>query len=304
MHYRRVRLGWGSAPSSALGTDIATASGSGTRHAFTRAGRAIPVEVVEIHSGEGGGHALVFGTIGDDCLVRIHSRCLYGDALSSDDCDCGPELSAAVDMIQATGGGVLIYLEQEGRGAGLVAKARGYQLSQCSGRDTFASYAMLGYPPDARTYSAAASTLWSLGLRRIRLLTNNPEKVSAVRAVGIEVERLPLRIVPQNRAAHAYLEAKRRARGHLLPQHWWVFRMANALVLVVITTTFIGCCVSLVAVAEVVAIERLVLLAFMWAASLWGWPRTRFIRARIRLLSSRFTFFEPNSTTVDDDIRP
>ncbi|MRH90195.1 GTP cyclohydrolase II RibA [Nocardia sp. SYP-A9097] len=280
---------------------MATAPVSDTRHTFTRAGRTIPVEVLEIQSRGDGGHALIFGKIGDDCLVRIHSRCLYGDALSSQDCDCGYELSAAMDMIQAAGSGVLVYLEQEGRGAGLVAKARGYQVSQRSGIDTFASYARLGYNPDTRTYCAAAATLQNLGLRRIRLLTNNPEKVAAVRTVGITVEQLPLRMVPQNRAAEAYLEAKRRYRGHLLPQHWWIYRMVNVLVLMVVIVTLTSC---YLAVAEVAAFEQFMFITTVLAASVWGWPRTRFVRARIRLLGSRFTRFQPNSTTVDDNTRP
>src|SRR5690606_37209445 len=92
-------------------------------HQFSRNGTQLRVQVRELDSGADGGHLLVFGELGERPLVRVHSRCLYGDALGSDDCDCGPELALSMDLIQAEGGGVLVYLEQEGRGAGLVWKA-------------------------------------------------------------------------------------------------------------------------------------------------------------------------------------
>ncbi|MBL1076945.1 GTP cyclohydrolase II [Nocardia sp. 2] len=198
-----------------------------TTHVFTRRRRDIRLSVVEV--GNNQGHALVFGDIGNDCLVRVHSRCLYGDALRSDDCDCGPELDASLDMIQAAGRGVLLYLEQEGRGAGLVGKARGYRVSQLEHLDTFSSYRKLGFSPDSRTYGEAARTLSALGLTSIRLLTNNPDKVGALESEGLRVQSVPLHILPPNRSVERYLAAKRQQRGHSLPENWRVHRLRYAL---------------------------------------------------------------------------
>ncbi|MEV0032626.1 GTP cyclohydrolase II [Nocardia sp. NPDC050793] len=168
--------------------------------------------------GDGGGHILVFGDIGDGCLVRVHSRCLYGEALRSDDCDCGPELDKSLDMIQEAGGGVLVYLEQEGRGAGLLAKARGYLESEQSGEDTFTSYEKLGYPPDGRSYEQAARALFDvLNLRTVQLLTNNPAKMHALREVGLAVQVVPLVTEALSQRAIEYLDAKRRRRQHWIP---------------------------------------------------------------------------------------
>jgi 3,4-dihydroxy 2-butanone 4-phosphate synthase/GTP cyclohydrolase II len=188
-----------------------------TAHRFTRKGHEIQVSVIEVDGGPAYGHVLVFGQPGDECLVRIHSRCLYGDALRSDDCDCGPELDKALDLIQAAGAGVLVYLEQEGRGAGLVAKARGYRHSELEGTDTFTSYEALGYPPDARTYHHAATSLKKLGLKSILLLTNNPDKADEIRSAGFAVSVVPLGTRPLSARAAAYLEAKRRRRNHWIP---------------------------------------------------------------------------------------
>ncbi|MFQ6396352.1 GTP cyclohydrolase II [Nocardia sp. KC 131] len=188
-----------------------------TAHRFTRKGHEIQVSVIEVDGGPAYGHVLVFGQPGDECLVRIHSRCLYGDALRSDDCDCGPELDKALDLIQAAGAGVLVYLEQEGRGAGLVAKARGYRYSELEGTDTFTSYEALGYPPDARTYHHAATSLKKLGLKSILLLTNNPDKADEIRSAGFAVTVVPLGTRPLSARAAAYLEAKRRRRKHWIP---------------------------------------------------------------------------------------
>lgn|GEM_PF-5804634 len=191
-----------------------------TGHTFNRKGSHLPLRILEIGSADQG-HMLVFGEPGPDCLVRIHSRCLYGESLRSDDCDCGPELDKALNMIQAEGAGVLIYLEQEGRGAGLVAKARGYRHSEQSGADTFASYEALGYPADARTYTLATEhlrrLLHELDVPRIRLLTNNPEKAHAVREAGITVSVQPLGTTVLSPRANDYLEAKRRRRRHWIP---------------------------------------------------------------------------------------
>ncbi|MFD0360072.1 GTP cyclohydrolase II [Nocardia sp. GCM10030253] len=190
---------------------------SETGHRLTRKGRELRVRVMPISGGEDGGHALVFGQITDGCLVRIHSRCLYGDALQSEDCDCGPELDKSMDLIQDAGCGVLVYLEQEGRGAGLVNKARGLRTSERLGVDTFDSYERLGLSADLRCYRLAAEALTVLGLRSVRLLTNNPDKVRAVRDHGIAVTVVPLGTRPRSDKARKYLEAKRERRGHMIP---------------------------------------------------------------------------------------
>ncbi|MBF6080102.1 GTP cyclohydrolase II [Nocardia cyriacigeorgica] len=197
-------------------TIVAVPTGD-TGHRFTRGGRDIRVRVQEVAGGAGDGHVLVFGEPADNCLVRVHSRCLYGEALGSQDCDCGPELAKALDRIQDEGAGVLVYLEQEGRGCGLVAKAHGYRESERSGADTFTSYERLGLPADARTYTHAATSLLGLGLSRVRLLTNNPDKVAALTAAGIAVTAVPLATTPLSDRAAQYLEAKRQQRGHWIP---------------------------------------------------------------------------------------
>ncbi|MFD4404563.1 GTP cyclohydrolase II [Nocardia sp. NPDC058499] len=189
-----------------------------TEHRFTRNGHESPLQVLPVVDGEPQlGHVLVFGRPADGCLVRIHSRCLYGEALDSQDCDCGPELRLSLDLIQEAGHGVLVYLEQEGRGLGLIAKAQGYGVAERTGADTFAAYRSLGFPEDARGYAHAADSVRNLGLTRVRLLTNNPEKVEALRAAGIEVMIEPLCTPPLSERAAAYLEAKRRRRGHWIP---------------------------------------------------------------------------------------
>lgn len=172
----------------------------------------------ELADAADGGHVLVFGGVADGCLVRLHSRCLYGEVLGFQDCDCGPELELAMDRIQQEGAGVLVYLEQEGRGAGLVNKARGLRVSQRRDLDTFDSYQQLGLCADARDFTVAAAALAGLGLRSVRLMTNNPDKVAAVRAAGIAVEVVTLHTEPATEAARRYLRAKRVRRGHLLPE--------------------------------------------------------------------------------------
>ncbi len=159
--------------------------------------------------------AAIYGHPVDDCLVRIHSRCVYSEVLGSVDCDCHDQLQHAHDTISDEGNGVIIYLDQEGRGAGLLAKARGYVFSQEHEADTFASYRALHLPDDSRSYTAAADLLDSLGLSRVRLLTNNPDKVRALEERGLVVKREPS-IVPVSEAAKAYLEAKR-LHGHMIP---------------------------------------------------------------------------------------
>jgi len=146
--------------------------------------------------------------------VRLHSACLTGDLLGSLRCDCGEQLSAAVERIAALGGGVLLYLDQEGRSIGLANKLRAYQI-QDTGIDTFDADSHLGFDADERSYDVAAAMLQRLGVSKVRLLTNNPEKIEALREHGIDVvDRLPLVIEP-NTHNEAYLKTKRERFGHL-----------------------------------------------------------------------------------------
>ncbi|TKD52355.1 GTP cyclohydrolase II [Sphingomonas baiyangensis] len=148
-------------------------------------------------------------------LVRLHSECLTGDALGSLKCDCGPQLDAAIAAMQADGWGILLYLRQEGRGIGLVNKLRAYAL-QDQGFDTVDANTRLGFAIDARDFRVAARMLDLLGQRRIRLLTNNPEKVAQLAAAGIAViERVP-HALPPNRHNERYLATKRDRTGHQL----------------------------------------------------------------------------------------
>ena len=165
--------------------------------------------------------ALVLGTqTGDRTpLVRLHSECLTGDVLGSLKCDCGPQLDAALARMAAEanagGWGVLLYLRQEGRGIGLVNKLRAYQL-QDQGFDTVDANTRLGLPAEARDFPVAARMLALLGVRAVRLLTNNPEKVAALAAAGVEVsERVP-HALPTNPHNERYLATKRDRAGHLL----------------------------------------------------------------------------------------
>ncbi|MFQ5407960.1 MAG: bifunctional 3,4-dihydroxy-2-butanone-4-phosphate synthase/GTP cyclohydrolase II [Anaerolineales bacterium] len=150
-------------------------------------------------------------------LVRLHSECLTGDALGSQRCDCGAQLQEAQRRIAAGGGGVILYLRQEGRGIGLLNKLRAYALQE-QGYDTVEANHQLGFPADLRDYGVAARMLRDMGLNRVRLLTNNPAKVTGLEQHGIVVvERTPLIIAP-NPDSRAYLAAKRKKLGHLLPQ--------------------------------------------------------------------------------------
>ncbi|MEV0355134.1 GTP cyclohydrolase II RibA [Nocardia sp. NPDC050697] len=187
-------------------------------HRSPRKGSELDVRVIELSDAINGGHLLIFGTVTDGCLVRLHSRCLYGEVLGFEDCDCGPELEAAMDLIQGERAGVLVYLEQEGRGAGLSMKARGLGLGQRDGLDTFESYHRLGLNEDLRDYKVAAHALAALGLRRVRLMTNNPDKVAALEEARVEVDIVPLHTEPRSEAARHYLAAKRIKRHHLLPE--------------------------------------------------------------------------------------
>jgi 3,4-dihydroxy 2-butanone 4-phosphate synthase / GTP cyclohydrolase II len=161
--------------------------------------------------------ALVFGDIGDgtDMLTRVHSECLTGDVLGSQRCDCGAQLDAAMAAIAERGRGVVLYLRgHEGRGIGLLSKLRAYEL-QDAGADTVDANLELGLPVDAREYSVAAQLLTDLGVRSVRLLTNNPEKVDGLARHGFEVARIPL---PPLTTSHnlRYLTAKRDRLGHKL----------------------------------------------------------------------------------------
>ncbi len=148
-------------------------------------------------------------------LVRVHSECFTGDLLGSLRCDCGPQLHAALDRMAAEGGGVLLYLAQEGRGIGLANKLRAYAL-QDRGLDTLDANRALGWNADERNFLVAATMLEQLGIRRVRLLTNNPDKLTALAAFGVEVEkREPLVIAPNGINDH-YLATKLRRFGHLL----------------------------------------------------------------------------------------
>ena len=148
-------------------------------------------------------------------LVRLHSECLTGEVLDSAKCDCGPQLEAALDAI-AREGGVVIYLRgHEGRGIGLVNKLRAYRLQE-DGLDTVDANTALGLPVDARDYAPAAAILADLAVHRVRLMTNNPDKLRQLRDHGIEVvERVPL-VVHNGAPSERYLETKRSRMGHLL----------------------------------------------------------------------------------------
>ena len=161
--------------------------------------------------------ALVRGTWkpGEPVLVRVHSKCLTGDVFGSERCDCGPQLHAALRQIAHAGKGVLVYLDQEGRGIGLVNKLKAYNL-QDEGLDTAEANIKLGFKPDLRDYGIGAQILREVGVRKMRLLTNNPKKIVGLEGYGLEVvERVPLE-TPPSKGNRAYLRAKKEKMGHLL----------------------------------------------------------------------------------------
>jgi 3,4-dihydroxy 2-butanone 4-phosphate synthase/GTP cyclohydrolase II len=161
--------------------------------------------------------ALVMGEVAkcESALVRIHSECLTGDVFGSLRCDCGPQLGEAMRLIAAEGCGVLLYIHQEGRGIGLANKLRAYALQE-RGLDTVEANVALGFKPDIRDYGIGAQVLYDLGLRKVRLLTNNPSKYIGLHGYGLEeVERIPLQ-VGANKHNEGYLNAKRQKLGHLL----------------------------------------------------------------------------------------
>jgi 3,4-dihydroxy 2-butanone 4-phosphate synthase/GTP cyclohydrolase II len=161
--------------------------------------------------------ALVMGELapGDEVLVRVHSQCLTGDIFGSSRCDCGDQLAAALELIARAGKGVLLYLRQEGRGIGLVHKIMAYQL-QDQGKDTVEANEALGFKADQRDYGIGAQILAELGVRKMRLLTNNPRKFVGLEGYGLEiVERVPIEI-PASESSRRYLRTKKEKLGHIL----------------------------------------------------------------------------------------
>lgn len=160
--------------------------------------------------------ALVMGEITEEpVLVRVHSECLTGDVFGSLRCDCGPQLRKAMELIANEGRGILLYLRQEGRGIGLVNKLKAYNL-QDEGLDTIEANIALGFKPDLRDYGIGAQILRDLGVRKIKLMTNNPRKIVGLEGYGMQVvERVPLEIVPRKENLK-YLKAKKEKLGHLI----------------------------------------------------------------------------------------
>src|SRR5262245_49361258 len=147
-------------------------------------------------------------------LVRIHSQCLTGDVFHSTKCDCGRQLDYSMKLIQEDGNGVIIYQQQEGRGIGITNKIRAYAL-QDAGMDTVEANLSLGFEADLRQYECCVDILRQLGLRRVRLMSNNPDKIAALEGAGFEVERVPIEIEAHERKLE-YLKTKKDKLGHLL----------------------------------------------------------------------------------------
>ncbi len=175
--------------------------------------------IVAFRSGEGGKEhlAIVIGEIDptEAVLIRLHSECFTGDLLGSLRCDCGEQLRGAIAEIARSGSGVLLYLAQEGRGIGLVNKLRAYQL-QDLGFDTVDANEQLGFDPDERLYWPAATMLRQMGIGRVRLMTNNPEKIGQLRDYGIEVVERVRHVFPANGHNEKYLRTKAEKSGHLI----------------------------------------------------------------------------------------
>jgi GTP cyclohydrolase II len=202
----RPRLAW------LASSPLPTRHGTFVTHVFSEPTGAEP------GSGEKEHVALVYGDIaGVDAPVRVHSECMTSEVFGSLKCDCKEQLERALADIARRGRGAVLYLRQEGRGIGLANKIRAYEL-QARGHDTVDANRMLGLPDDARRYDAAAEMLRHFGVESVLLLTNNPEKVRSLRALGVNVSaRVPL-VIPPNPFSASYLEAKRLRMAHDLPQ--------------------------------------------------------------------------------------
>lgn len=148
-------------------------------------------------------------------LVRIHSQCLTGDVFGSIKCDCGPQLHKAMELIEEEGRGAIVYQQQEGRGIGIINKIRAYAL-QDEGADTVEANEKLGFEVDAREYQQCAEILFDLGLCKVKVMSNNPDKLIALENAGLQVvERVPIEIEAQEPAAH-YMKTKKEKMGHLI----------------------------------------------------------------------------------------
>ncbi|WP_096440517.1 bifunctional 3,4-dihydroxy-2-butanone-4-phosphate synthase/GTP cyclohydrolase II [Alteribacter populi] len=161
--------------------------------------------------------ALIKGEITPEkpTLVRVHSECLTGDVFASERCDCGPQLHAALEQIEEAGEGVLLYMRQEGRGIGLLNKMKAYKLQE-EGFDTVEANAQLGFAPDLRDYGIGAQILRDIGVSKMKLLTNNPRKITGLKGYDLEVvDRVPLQL-PHTRANERYLKVKKEKLGHML----------------------------------------------------------------------------------------
>jgi len=161
--------------------------------------------------------ALIHGDVedADDVMVRVHSKCLTGDVFHSRRCDCGAQLDAAMRQIVAVGAGVLVYLDQEGRGIGLLNKLRAYEL-QDGGQDTVEANEALGFAPDLRNYGIGAQILLDLGLQSIRVMTNNPKKLAGLEGFGLAISERVLLETDATDEVRSYLETKRQKMGHLI----------------------------------------------------------------------------------------
>jgi 3,4-dihydroxy 2-butanone 4-phosphate synthase/GTP cyclohydrolase II len=163
--------------------------------------------------------ALIKGTITGDqpVLVRVHSECLTGDVFRSNRCDCGDQLATAMRMIEKEGTGVLLYMRQEGRGIGLLNKLKAYKL-QDEGKDTVEANELLGFPADLRDYGIGAQILADIGIKQIKLLTNNPKKIAGLEGYGLKVvERVPI-VIPPCPTNIKYLTTKKKKLGHMLDE--------------------------------------------------------------------------------------